>query len=85
MDYRKTASRVLEKTGGRSNLVSVCHCATRLRMVLSDYTRLDKQAVEEIDGVKGVFEAAGQVHIVFGMQSVHKIYEEMIAIAKTEV
>lgn len=59
MDYRKTAEAIYEKVGKRENLISAAHCATRLRLVLADNAKCDAKAVEEIDGVKGVFSASG--------------------------
>ena len=64
MDYRKTAEEIYEKVGRRENLVSVAHCATRLRLVLADDAKCDAKAVEDIDGVKGVFSASGQLQII---------------------
>ena len=55
MDYRKAAQEVYDNIGGRSNIVSAAHCATRLRLVIADNEKCDKEAVENIDGVKGVF------------------------------
>ena len=61
MDYRKAAQEVYDNIGGRSNIVSAAHCATRLRLVIADNEKCDKEAVENIDGVKGVFFASGQL------------------------
>ena len=58
MDYRKCASEILAGIGGKSNLVSAAHCATRLRLVIADNSKMSKDTVENIDGVKGVFESA---------------------------
>lgn len=55
MDYRKSAQEVLKHIGGKENLISAAHCATRLRLVIGDNNKADKEAVENIDGVKGVF------------------------------
>jgi len=59
MDYKQTAKEVYEKIGGKENLISAAHCATRLRLVIADNQKCNKEAVEEIDGVKGVFFASG--------------------------
>ena len=61
MDYRKSAAGVLEQIGGKDNIVSAAHCATRLRLVIADNNKCNKQALEEVEGVKGVFEASGQL------------------------
>ncbi len=84
MDYKQAALQVLEGIGGKDNLVSGAHCATRLRLVLADNSRLNKKAIEEVDGVKGVFEAQGQVQIVFGTGIVNKVFDEFSKAAKIE-
>lgn len=81
MDYRQSAKEVYEKIGGKENLISAAHCATRLRLVIADNDKCDKEAVEEIDGVKGVFFASGQLQIIFGTGIVNKVYDEFIAIS----
>ena len=54
MDYRKSAQEVLDNIGGAGNVVSAAHCATRLRLVIADNAKVDKDALENIDGAKGV-------------------------------
>ena len=81
MDYRKAASEVIRLIGGKDNIVSAAHCATRLRMVIADNSKVSKEALEEVEGVKGVFEASGQLQIIFGTGVVNKVYDEFIAIA----
>ena len=81
MDYRSAAKEVVEKIGGRENIVSVAHCATRLRLVIADNSKCNKEEIENIEGVKGVFEASGQLQIIFGTGAVNKVYDEFISIA----
>lgn len=81
MDYRKTAKEILNHVGGSKNIVSAAHCATRLRLVIADNTKADKTALENVDGVKGVFEASGQLQIILGTGTVNKVFDEFIAIA----
>ena len=81
MDYRKSAAGVLEQIGGKDNIVSAAHCATRLRLVIADNNKCNKQALEEVEGVKGVFEASGQLQIIFGTGVVNKVYDEFIALS----
>ncbi len=81
MDYRKTAEEILEKVGGSKNIVSAAHCATRLRLVIADNSKADKTAIENVEGVKGVFEASGQLQIILGTGTVNKVFDEFIAIA----
>ena len=81
MDYGKAAKAVYEQIGGRDNIISAAHCATRLRLVIADNSKCDKTRLEEIDGVKGVFEASGQLQIIFGTGTVNKVYDEFIRLA----
>ena len=81
MDYAKVAQQIYEKVGKRENIVSAAHCATRLRLVLADNAKCDAKAVEEIEGVKGVFSASGQLQIILGTGVVNKVYDEFIGIA----
>ena len=81
MDYAKTAQQIYEKVGKKENLISAAHCATRLRLVLADNAKCDAEAVENIDGVKGVFSASGQLQIILGTGVVNKVYDEFIAIS----
>ena len=81
MDYRKTAQEILGYVGGSKNIVSAAHCATRLRLVIADNSKADKEAIENVNGVKGVFEASGQLQIILGTGTVNKVFDEFIAIA----
>lgn len=81
MDYRKVAEEIYEKVGKKENLVSAAHCATRLRLVLADNDKCDAKAVEEIDGVKGVFSASGQLQIILGTGTVNKVYDEFLDVS----
>lgn len=81
MDYQSIARQILEKTGGKENLISAAHCATRLRLVIADNGKCDSKAVENIEAVKGVFFASGQMQIILGTGTVNKVYDEFIKIA----
>lgn len=81
MDYRNTAAAILKEIGGKENIVSAAHCATRLRMVIADNGACSKTRLEKIDGVKGVFEASGQLQIILGTGVVNKVYDELIDLA----
>lgn len=78
MDYKHCAGRISEEIGGRENLVSAAHCATRLRLVIADDSKVNVKALEEIEGVKGVFRASGQLQIIIGTGAVNKVYEEFV-------
>ena len=81
MDYRKTAQDILDHVGGSKNIASAAHCATRLRLVIADNKKVSKEALENVDGVKGVFEASGQIQIILGTGTVNKVFAEFIDIA----
>ncbi len=79
MDYKATAQAICKAVGGKENVVSAAHCATRLRLVIADNAKCDRKAVEAVDGVKGVFEASGQLQIIIGTGTVNKVYDEFLA------
>lgn len=84
MDYKKTAHEILSAIGGKDNLASAAHCATRLRLVIADNSKVKKAVLENIDGVKGVFEASGQLQVIIGTGTVNKVYDEFITEAGVE-
>jgi PTS system sucrose-specific IIC component len=84
MDYKILASEILEAIGGKENLASAAHCATRLRLVIADNGKVKKNELENFDGVKGVFEASGQLQIILGTGTVNKVYAEFIQLAGIE-
>ena len=81
MNYRKTAEQVLELIGGKENLSKATHCVTRLRLILHDDAKYDKEALEKMEGVKGVFVNSGQLHVIFGAKIVDAVYDEFIKAA----
>ena len=81
MDYKKIANHVLKFVGGEENIVSVAHCATRLRFVLKDEKLADKTKLEEINEVKGAFSSSGQYQIILGQGVVNKVYEGLVGTA----
>lgn len=80
MDYAKVAKQVIEALGGRENVNSVAHCATRLRVMVKDEGKIDKDTVENLEKVQGAFFNSGQYQIIFGTGTVNKIYEEVVAL-----
>lgn len=85
MDYKSVAQQVLACVGGKDNIVSAAHCATRLRMVIADNDRCSKEKLEQIEGVKGVFEASGQLQVIFGTGVVNKVFQEFAPLAGIDV
>lgn len=84
MDHRTCAGEILDAIGGKDNLASAAHCATRLRLVIADNDKVKKETLENIEGVKGVFEAAGQLQIIIGTGTVNKVYDQFIDLAGVE-
>lgn len=77
MNFPKIAEQVIEKLGGKSNIATAAHCATRLRIVLNDESKVDKEGIDNIEGVKGQFSVAGQYQIIFGSGTVNKVHEQL--------
>ncbi|WP_077611450.1 sucrose-specific PTS transporter subunit IIBC [Clostridium sp. Marseille-P2415] len=84
MDYGKTAASIISCIGGKENIISAAHCATRLRLVIGDNGKCRKQEIEAIDGVKGVFEASGQLQVILGTGVVNKVYDEFVKLAEIQ-
>lgn len=80
MDNRQIAAEVIEALGGRENVRSVAHCATRLRVMVYDEGKIDKEKAEAIDKVKGAFFNSGQYQMIFGTGTVNNIYDEVVAL-----
>lgn len=74
MKEEVVAKEILKHIGGKENIKSVEHCATRLRLILKDKEKINEKAIEEIDGVKGQFFAAAQYQIILGTGFVNKVY-----------
>lgn len=76
-ENRKIAQDVMEAVGGKDNIQSVAHCATRLRIMVIDKEKVNQEQVEQINKVKGAFYNSGQYQIIFGTGTVNRIYEEI--------
>lgn len=80
LDYRKCAEEIFSNLGGRENIVQAAHCATRLRLVIADNSKVNKKALENVDGVKGMFESNGQLQLIIGTGTVNKVYDEFLEV-----
>ncbi|MBR3334739.1 MAG: PTS glucose transporter subunit IIA [Clostridia bacterium] len=80
LDYRKCAEEISAAIGGGSNVISAAHCATRLRLVIADNSKLNKAVLENVDGVKGMFESNGQLQLIIGTGTVNKVYDEFLSV-----
>ncbi len=85
MENREIAEKVIELVGGKGNIQSVAHCATRLRIITADKEKINMKAVEDLDKVKGSFFNSGQYQIIFGTGLVNKIYDEVQSILGSSV
>lgn len=73
MSYEKLAREIVQGVGGENNVVSLVHCATRLRFVLKDNGKADKAKLEKTVGVITVKESGGQFQVVIG-NTVPEVY-----------
>ncbi|MDG3131439.1 glucose PTS transporter subunit IIA [Streptococcus suis] len=80
MNNTEIAKKVIDALGGRENVRSVAHCATRLRVMVVDEGKIDKDTVENIEKVQGAFFNSGQYQIIFGTGTVNRIYDEVVAL-----
>ena len=81
LNYRKCAEEIFATLGGKDNIASAAHCATRLRLAIVDNSKVDLKTLENIDGVQGVFSNAGQLQIIIGTGTVNKVFDEFIDVS----
>ncbi|MDW8742019.1 sucrose-specific PTS transporter subunit IIBC [Streptococcus suis] len=77
MDYKKVSAEVIEAVG-KDNLVAAAHCATRLRLVLKDESKVNQKALDDNADVKGTFSTNGQYQVIIGPGDVNFVYAELI-------
>ena len=80
LNYRKCAEEIFSYLGGKENIISAAHCATRLRLVIADNSKINTKALEEVEGVKGLFSSNGQLQLIIGTGTVNKVYDEFLAV-----
>ena len=76
MNNKELAEKILALVGGRKNVKSVAHCATRLRIITNDKEEINVEGIESLDKVKGSFYNSGQYQIILGTGLVNKVYDE---------
>jgi sucrose PTS system EIIBCA or EIIBC component len=76
MNHHEVAEKLVTLLGGKDNVVSATHCATRLRLVIEDESQIDTAAIEDLEGVKGAFSSSGQFQIIFGTGTVNKVFAD---------
>ena len=77
LDHAQAAKEILEAVGGPGNIVSAAHCATRLRLVIVDDSKVDQEKIDDAVGAKGNFKASGQLQVIYGTGTVNKVYDEL--------
>ncbi len=75
-EHAQAAKEILAAVGGADNVVSAAHCATRLRLVIAADSKVNMDAVEDASLVKGNFQAAGQLQVIYGTGTVNKVFDE---------
>jgi len=83
MSYKPLAEKILANVGGKENVASVVHCATRLRFTLKDASLAKTDVLKKTQGVLSVINAGGQYQIVIG-PDVPEVYQEIIALGGFE-
>ena len=88
-EHAQAAKEILAAVGGAENVVSAAHCATRLRLVIADDSKVNMDAVEDASLAKGNFQAAGQLQVIYGTGTVNKVFDEFcsqgnIAVGSTD-
>ena len=79
MDHAKVAGEVVEAVGGASNISAAAHCATRLRLVIADQSKINQQALDDNEDLKGTFAAGGMFQIIVGPGDVDQVYARMVS------
>ena len=81
MDYTKVGKQILERMGGKDNVISLVHCMTRLRFTLKDESIVDDELVKKTKGVMGIMKKSGQYQIIIGNE-VGAVYKEICKLGK---
>ena len=76
MEYKALAQDILSRVGGKENIVSLVHCATRLRFKLKENKKADAEGLKANPGVIMVVESGGQFQVVIG-NHVHDVWQEV--------
>lgn len=73
--YLRISANIIDYLGGKENILGVAHCATRLRIVLSDTKKANMKKLEDLEIAKGSFLVGDQLQIIFGAGVVNEVYE----------
>ncbi len=81
LDYAKCAAEIWATLGGKDNVATAAHCATRLRLAIVDIDKVDLKALENVEGVQGVFSSNGQLQAIIGTGTVNHVYDEFLKVS----
>ena len=84
MDVNAIAMDILDGIGGKHNVTSLSYCATRLRFVVNDDSKVDEDKVRQTESVKNIFQTRGQCQIVIGNEAVKALYDALITLIKSD-
>ena len=84
--YEGLAQQIIEKVGGKANLIDLYHCKTRLRFKLVDDSKADQAGLEKLNGVAKVLINAGVFQVVIGTHVAEVLEEiEKVAVVKPDM
>lgn len=83
MNYKELAEKLLQLVGGEKNIVSLVHCATRLRFTLKDESKAETEKIKQTKGVMGAVSNGGQYQIIIG-NNVSHVYKAIMDMTKLE-
>lgn len=83
IDVKETAKGIVENLGGKDNITSVSHCATRLRVYVKDDSLIKKEQLVKVPGVIAMDKATDQYQVILG-QIVTDVCDEVQSIVGTE-
>lgn len=75
MDYKLVANQIIASVGGKENIKNYEHCATRMRLILHDDSKISKEQIDALDTISGYFFQSGQHQFIIGTGKVNHVYE----------
>lgn len=74
------AQAILDRVGGKENVVNAYHCMTRLRLTLKDNGKVEQESLKKLPGVMGLYDNNGEIQVILG-PAVDNVYEEFVKIS----
>jgi len=79
-DFLPLAEEIVDHVGGKENITNLFHCVTRLRMTLSDNSKLDMDGLKSLKGVMQVMDVGGQIQVVIGPKNIENVYKAAVEV-----